>query len=180
MSGATKKDEHDSRLIELNRLLKNGEPNINRMKELYHAISPKYLSRANIQMYAVLGDYLNRRLAGMDHMIAYTSSMIRENDVETCHKVGTKAAKRSTMTRLKDKIAVKEIEEIMKQTLEEAKTKGIPEDAVKIMLNQMIKAQGFRPEFMRSVEKATNKLMVENTYSSGGGAGTDPIEEPAK
>ena len=128
MSGSIKKHQHDSRLIELNRLLKNGEPNISRMKELYHAISPKHLSPINLKSYTEIGDYLNRRLAGMDHTTAYISSNLRQADVETCHKVGTKAAKRSTLTRLKDKVAVKEIEKQMKASLEEAKALGITEE----------------------------------------------------
>ncbi len=171
MSGATKKHQHDSRLIELNNLLRNGDPSINRMKELYHAISPKHLSQANMHIYTALSDYLNRRLAGMDHTTAYIGSNLRQNDVETCHKIGTKAAKRSTLTRLRDKVAAKEIEEIMKRTLEEAKAEGIHEDDMKFVLDHMFKAQGFRPEFMRSIEKATNNLKLENG-PSGGGAGT--------
>ncbi len=172
MSGSIKKHQHDSRLIELNRLLKNGEPNISRMKELYHAISPKYLSAVNLKSYTEIGDYLNRRLTGMGHVEAYISSNLRQADVETCHKVGTKAAKRSTLTRLKDKVAVKEIEKQMKASLEEAKALGITEEDFMEFYQQMVKAQGFRPEFMRSVEKATNNLKLENG-PSGGGAGSE-------
>ncbi len=172
MSGSIKKHQHDSRLIELNRLLKNGEPNISRMKELYHAISPKHLSPINLKSYTEIGDYLNRRLTGMGHVEAYIGSNLRLADVETCHKVGTKAAKRSTLTRLKDKVAAKEIEEILKQTLEEVKADGIAEEHFMEFFQQMIKAQGFRPEFMRSFQKASGNLkLADKASSSGGGAG---------
>ena len=171
MPGA-KKHQHDSRLMELNNLLRNGEPSINRMKELYNAISAKHLSQVNMPIYTALSNYLNRRLAGMDHTDAYIGSNLRQNDIDNCHKSGTKAAKRSTLTRLKDKVATKEIEEIMKRTLEEAKAEGIHENDMKVILDHMFKAQAYRPEFMRSVEKATNNLKLENG-PSGGGAGSD-------
>lgn len=168
---SSKRQLHDIRIIELNNLLKNGDPSISRMKELYHTISAKHVSKVNMPIYTALGEYLNRRLTGMDHMTAYVGSNLRINDVATSHKIGTKAAKRNTLTRLKDKVAVKELEKQMKASFEEAKAEGIAEEDFKKVFYQMIEAQGFRPEFMRSFYKASDNLKLENSPSSGGGAG---------
>lgn len=160
MSSA-KKQQHDSRLIEMNNLLKNGEPSLPRMRELYHQISPKYLSKGNMPKYVNITDYLRLRDEGKDHIVAYQSSFIKLEENATRHLSGSKAAKRSTQQRLKDKAMVGELKAIKEKQYAMADAMGLDRAMVDLVTDMFIKQQEFRPSFMASMKEA----------GFGGGAG---------
>jgi hypothetical protein len=84
MSSKARTAQHDLRLIEMNELLAREptEGDLRRMKELYHMISVRHLSPANVEKFMQVADYLKRRENGMDHVRAYRTSLLREKEDE--------------------------------------------------------------------------------------------------
>jgi hypothetical protein len=166
-------EEHNARFVEMNSLLQHGEPtpgNMKRMKELYHSINARNLSPPNKEKFMQVADYLKRRENGMSHAHAYTSSMLRKKEKEMQHLPGTKASKRATITRLKDKALVPQMEAMLKAHLAEAEAMGIPKELFQAIMNDTMKGMGFRPEFNQSLKKAG---FISELPKTGGGAGSE-------
>ena len=167
-------EQHDLRFAEMNSLLTHGEPtpgSMKRMKELYNSISARHLSPPNVEKFMQVADYFKRRENGMNHARAYTTSMLREKEKEMKIYRGTKASKRDTITRLKDKALVPKMEAQLKENIAMVESMGMPKEMFLAMMNDTLKGMGFRPEFNRSLMKAG--LITE--MPSSGGAGTEVL-----
>jgi hypothetical protein len=86
------------------------------------------------------------------------------------HLPGTKASKRATATRLKDKALVPQMEAMLKAQLAEAEAMGIPKELFQAIMNDTMKGMGFRPEFNQSLKKAG---FISELPKKGGGAGSE-------
>ena len=176
MSSKSRTEQHNLRFAEMNSLLTHGEPtpgSMKRMKELYHTISARHLSPPNVEKFMQVSDYLKRRENGMDHTRAYTTSMLRDKEKEMMVHRGTKASKRATMTRLKDKALVPHMEGLLKKQLAEAEAMGIPKELFQSIMNDTLKGMGFRHEFNQSLMKAG----YIKELPKGGGAGSDILTD---
>ena len=168
--------QHDLRFAEMNSLLQHGEPTdgaMKRMKELYHTISARHLSPPNVEKFMQVADYLKRRENGMNHARAYQTSILRKKEEEMQIHHGTKASKRATITRLKDKSLVSVMEAQLKKDIEMAESMGMPKEMFLSMMNDTLKGMGFRPEFNRSLMKAG--FITE--MPKGGGAGAEVLAD---
>ncbi len=175
MSGKARTAQHDLRFIEMNTLLSHGEPTpggLKRMKELYHTISARHLSPPNVEKFMQVSDYLKRRENGMDHTRAYTTSILRKKEEEMKLHQGTKASKRATITRLKDKALVSQMEAQLQRDLAIAESMGMPKELFQSIMNDTLKGMGFRHEFNKSLMKAGFITELPSSSRSGGSGGS--------
>lgn len=172
-------EQHNLRFAEMNSLLSHGEPtpgSMKRMKELYHTISARHLSPPNVEKFMQVADYFKRRENGMSHSHAYITSMLRDKEKEMMIHRGTKASKRATMTRLKDKALVPKMEAMLQKQLADAEAMGIPKEMFQLIMNDTLKGMGFRPEFNQSLKKAGFIKELPSVRITGG-AGTDILSD---